>query len=82
MMNPLFFHFCLWFLYSDQKYLAFENRDQVCDDFVNYCFERFVSPNLVHNELVQSFPTIDIEGAVRDKNKLNLNLHKTVAIQI
>ena len=78
MMNPLFLHFCLWFLYSDQKYFSLDNKDQVSDCLVSYCLERLDSVRLDLGKLVISYPAIDIEEAWKKKDWWSLTFFENV----
>ena len=75
MTNPLFLHFCLWFLYSDQKYFAFGN---VCQGLVKYCVERIASPKLDLPIILKSYPSFDIEAAFKKEEELSLRFFKEV----
>ena len=68
MMNPLFFHFCLWFLCSDQKYFTFENRNQVTQSLIHYCREH-VGLSVLQDTVVKSF--LAIEVAMRKNDTLS-----------
>ena len=62
MINPLFLHFCIWFLFSDQRYFTFRNKGQVCKHLVNY-FWKINSPlHLNLPKLINSYPAIDNEN--------------------
>ena len=74
MMNPLFLHFCLWFLSSDQEYFSFENRHQICERIVDFCWNKITAVEL---DLVR-FPAFDISGSVRRNDILTLKLYKKI----
>ena len=81
MMNPLFFHFCLWFLYSDQKYFTFGNKDQVCKRLVNLCYGKVSLHTSFTLDLIvikQSFPALDVEQAFRLKDPVSLPFFQDV----
>ena len=46
MTNPLFLHFCLWFLFNSEKYFTFTNKDDICRTL-----QRFISANLKRSRL-------------------------------
>ena len=37
MMNHLFLHFCLWFMYSARRYFDLQNVERVSDSLTSYC---------------------------------------------
>ena len=82
-MNPLFLHFCLWFLYSDQEYFTINNSEKVCESLAQYCRERcglLDRPRrhcFIYN-IVKSYQATDIEGAVRKNDTLYLKFFKDV----
>ena len=75
MMNPLFLHFCLWFLYSDQEYFSLENRDQLRDSLVSYCFKRIIFLEDV-TKIINTYPGLDIQGAFKKQDDLSLKFFK------
>ena len=83
MVNPLFLHFCLWFLYSDQKYFIFNNREKVCESLAQYCRKRCglldtVLQDTVLHDYLKSYLAIDIETAVMKNDRLSLKFFKDV----
>ena len=77
MMNHLFLHFCLWFLYSKEKYFTLENRDKISESLISYCRKQLGS--VVRLETVtKSYPAFDIEGAVGKNDTLGLKFFKDV----
>ena len=81
MMNPLFLYFCLWFLYSDQKYFTFDNSIIVSEILTRYCRDRCglldtIIQDTVFLDIVKSYPAINIEGAVRKNDTFNLKFFK------
>ena len=78
MVNPLFFHFCLWLSYSDQKYFTFENRIQTCQVLVGYCVRRLAPPMLDLANIVKLYPALDILGAFKKNDTLCLTFLKEI----
>ena len=75
MMNPLFLHFCLWFLYSDQEYFSFENIYQLRGSLVSYCFKRIKFLEDV-TKIINTYPGLDIQGAFKKQDDLSLKFFK------
>ena len=62
MTNPLFLKFCLWFC-SDQRFVHFEEREEVLQCLRNRCLELMLSPVLDTNHLAHEYPAIDFRAA-------------------
>ncbi len=57
LMNPLFFHFCLWFLYSDQQHFIFEHKQNVRDTLCVFTSDKIDLPHFLSFDLEQ-FPAL------------------------
>ena len=83
LMNPLFLHFCLYILYSDQEYIILKNRDQFCEWFPCLCksqmksFQTVLSDRII-DDIATTYPAIDIKTAVRKNDMLHLTFLKDV----
>ena len=83
MRNPLFLHFCLWFLYSNQTYFPFTNEQQQharqsLTKYTRQCIERF---DLMLPKIVESFPAINIEAACSKNDQLSLKFFSEILEQ-
>ena len=78
LINPLFLHFSLWFLYTDQRYFTFANKEQVRGSLEKYCAERIASFELFLPKIVQSYPAIDVETACKRNDQLSLSFFKRI----
>ena len=76
LLNPLFFHFCPWFLHSDQEYFTFENRNQVCESLVMFCTGKNISTQVELSKVKESYPAIDIELAFANYDEMSLRFFK------
>ena len=81
MMNALFLLFCLWFLYSDQRYFTFVRRDQICDSLTAFCFEKVSPFDLFLRDIADSYPAFDIERAVTNNDTLALKFFHEVLLK-
>ena len=68
--NPLFFHFCLWFLYHSGAYFDFGNMDQECDVLQKYILHKLDTRSLIFQDIVRRYPAINIEEILEKKDKL------------
>ena len=74
MMNPLFLHFCLWFLYSDQKYFRFQKRTEICNVLEHYAATKIMSlGTALHIDVIaKKYPAIYVEKAYAENDKVCL----------
>ena len=63
--NPLFLHFCLWFLKSDQVYFTIENADEIYRNLMDYVKKSIDRPAIAR-AITELYPALGHEGA--DKN--------------
>ena len=59
MINPLFLHFCLWFLCNDQMCFTFENKKNVYDKLQTYAVERIDFVQLDTVDIAKYYPALD-----------------------
>ena len=78
MKNPLFLHFCLWFLPSGQKYFTFKNTDEIYNILICCFYKRILSFELALSELARTYPAFDIESVFDKKDKLTLNFFQEI----
>ena len=60
MVDPLFLHFCLWFMFSDQKYFSFPDKDRVFNSIFTCVLEKFDTTQLDLVLMGEMFPAFDI----------------------
>ena len=63
MTNPLFLHFCVWFLYSDQQYFNFRNKVKICEILEAEGSNRITSTELQLESIYVNYFAIDIPRA-------------------
>ena len=56
MVDPLFLHFCLWFVFSNQKHLPFPNGERPLYSMSTHVLEKFDVIQLDLNIMVELFP--------------------------
>ena len=78
LMRPLFLHFCLWFLDSDQKYFTFDNKQNSRNSLITFCAQRIAFFELVLPKIARLFPAMNIETACRKNDKLSLTFFKEI----
>ena len=66
--NPFFLHFCLWFLYSDQKHLVLSDKNTIREKLRNYVLERFKS-ELILSDIAAFYPILDAREVWKNKDK-------------
>ena len=76
--NPLFLHFCLWFLYSDQKYFGFTRKGKACKTLRTYVLNIFRNNELITSDVAAFYPAMDICQTFKRRDKLLLNLLEDV----
>ena len=74
MMNPLFLHFCFWFLSEKCSGLFFilGNTDVACHTLYSYIHKRICCKQLYFSDIAAIFPAIDILKALLDKDDINV----------
>ena len=60
MVDPVFLHFCLWFVFSDQKYICFPNRELALDSIFTYVLEKFDVTQLDLLLMENLFPALNL----------------------
>ena len=60
MVDPLFLHFCLWFVFSDQKYLSFPKRELALDSIFTHVLEKFDVTQLDLVLMDKMFPAFNL----------------------
>ena len=78
MANPLFLHFCLWFLYCSKKYVSFQNKESVCKTLKSFMQERIDCAQLHISDILRLYPAIDFERAVNEDDQLNMQFFGSV----
>ena len=63
MVDSLFLHFCLWFVFSDQKYLPFPNRERALDSVFVYVLEKLDNTQLDLGIMRELFPALRLTQA-------------------
>ena len=74
MMNPLFLHFCFWFL-SDKcnpEYFMLGNKENACKMLHSYIYERIYCNQVNISEIARTYPAIDIASAVDTRDEINM----------
>ena len=65
MTNPLFLHFCLWFLLnSEEKYFTFTNRDDICQTLQRYIPGTMTRSKLSLTKLAEQYPAMSIKDVL------------------
>ena len=78
MVNPLFLHFCLWFLCKSQKYFTFEKKDQVLESLVDFCRNQIAAVELEIATIQKSFLAFDISATLRKNDTLALRFFEEI----
>ena len=73
MTNPLFLHFCLWFLNHSKSYFDFENLEYVRDILQKYILSRIDTRSLRLKSVVAKYPALNIEEILQKNGKLTSN---------
>ena len=59
--NPLFLHFCLWFLKSDQVYFTIENADQIYRNLLDFV-KQSIDRSAIGRAITATYPALDLNG--------------------
>ena len=71
--NPLFLHFCFWFLSGrcSREYFPGVDMKTACGDLYTYVHKRIQSKVLHFRRIVGSFPAINVPGSVHSNDDIN-----------
>ena len=64
MTNPLFLHFCLWFLLNSEKYFTFTNKDNICRTLQRSIFGKLTRSGLNLTKLAEQYPALSIKDVL------------------
>ena len=70
MTEPLFLHFCLWFLHETQRYIQIDGKKAILVTLVQLCAERIHSSCLHSPNIARYYPALDFVSAERNNDKL------------
>ena len=76
--NPLFLHFCLWFLYSDQEYFPLTKKFQVRETLRTYVLKIFRNNEFITSDIAAFYPTMNVREAFERKDILLLSFLEDV----
>ena len=76
--NPLFLHFCLWFIYSDQKYFSFSQKYEAREALRKYVLKIFRNKEFITSDVAAFYPAMDVRKAFIRRDKLLLSLFEDV----
>ena len=74
MMNPLFLHFCFWFLSDkcNEQYFILGNKETACKMLHSYIYNRIHCKQINMREIVGTYPAIDIASALNTRDDINM----------
>ena len=84
MRNPLFLHFCLWFLYKSEKqereerHFEFQNIESVRDTMQNYFVKQIDVTTLVAEEVAKKFHVMNLEEIHEKQDELRLQFFQDI----
>ena len=75
LMNPLFLHFCFWFMDGrcNREYFPGTDMKTACRHLHTYIHERIQSRVLHFRQIVSRFPAINVPGSVHSNDRINMN---------
>ena len=77
LVNPLFLHFCVWLVYSDQTDFKFENKENIRLSLAKYAAQH-ISAYLNMLKIEGKLPAFDIGNAHDRKDRLGLMFFQDV----
>ena len=75
MVNPLFLHFCLWFLLSNLKDFYLEGKDDVCEKLKKYITRRLGRAQVDFVSMGELFLALDMKHT---KDKLSVQFYQSI----
>ena len=76
--KPLFFHFCLWFVYSDQTYFTLQHKAQIRESLVGFALKEIGNKELNLSEIPWSYSSLDLVKACDENDEIFLAYFKEV----
>ena len=70
MTEPLFLHFCLWFLHENQSYILVDGKKDISRRLVQFCAKRIHVGCLHIPNIAKCYPALDFVTAERYNDKL------------
>ena len=68
--NPLFLHFCLWLLYSDQDYFPLTKKFQARETLRSYVLKIFRNNEFITSDIAAFYPKMNVREAFERKDAL------------
>ena len=82
MMDSLFLNFCLWFCFSGQTYVFFENKKLAIDSLRSYVHERLDVVQFEPEVINRVFPACDIRHALKMNDSLRIEFLKGILVEL
>ena len=71
MTNPLFLHFCFWFLSDSAQYFTLDKKEKAHEILHSYIHDRIIDRRLGSQTITKKFPAIDFQRALQTKDHIN-----------
>ena len=82
MLDSLFFHFCLWFCFSDQTYVVLENKQLAFHSLRSYVLDRLDVVQFEPEVINQVFPACDISQALKMNDSLRIEFLRGILVDL
>ena len=82
MLDSLFFHFCLWFCFSDQTYVVLKNKELAFRSLRSYVLDRLNVVQFEPEVIKQMFPACDISEALRMNDSLRIKFLRGILVDL
>ena len=70
MTEPLFLHFCLWFLHENQSYIPIHGKKDILRMLVQFCAKRIHSGCLHIPNIAKCYPALDFVSDEKNNDKI------------
>ena len=71
MTNPLFLHFCFWFLSDSAQYFTLDKKEKAHEILHSYIHDRIIDRRLGSQTITEKFPAINFQRALQTKDHIN-----------
>ena len=78
MMNPLFFHFCLWFLYSDKDIFVMKDKKSIQERLACFVADRIDVPQLDLAGIADAYFALNISQTFQTNDEAAKSLWKEI----
>ena len=82
MLDSLFLHFCLWFCYSDQNYVRFENKQLALHSLRSYVLDRLDIVQFEPGVINHMFPACNISQALKMNDSLRIEFLRGILVDL